>query len=190
MRESANQSEQQDEFESSNSSNENIDENENADENLYDTFLWCSKKLNFFDSHLSIFFELDLMIKNDKNIVYRNVHFFCERIRNLIAIKRQELICINLNICMIDTALIWYISKLKTLRRVDFRSFDLKKDWIKKFKLRFKSNHFVVINVFIVERYTIIDVRNERESFDYIQQVVNHVMNVNFQNIHQQFIWI
>ena len=193
MRESADQSKQQNESESSNSldeTGENVDENENADENLYDTSFWRSEKLNFFDFHLSIFFEPDLMIKNDKNIVYRNVHFFCERIRDLIAIKEQKLIRINFNICMIDTALIWYISKLKILKRVDFRNLDLKKDWIKKFKLRFKSNHFVVINVFIVERYTIIDVRNERESFDYIQQIVSHAMNVNFQNTHQQLIWI
>ena len=129
------------------------------------------------------------MIKNDKNVYYRNVHLFCERIRNLIVIKSEELIRINLNICFFDYAFIWYISKLKILSRIDLRSLFLENDWIRELKLRFKFNHSVVIDALVFERYILIDVRSDRESFNYVQQIVSHVMNVNFQNTHQQLTW-
>ena len=170
-------------LDSSNSIDENNDENN--DENSF----WRFENLNFLDFKLSTFFELDLMIKNDKNVYYRNVHLFCEKIRNLVATKNEKLIRINFNICLFDYALIWYISKLKILSRADLRNLFLENDWIKKFKLRFKFNHNAIIDALVFERYTLIDVRNDRESSNYVQQIVNHVMNVNFQNTHQQFTW-
>ena len=141
-------------FEFSDSSN-SFDENN--DENSF----WRFEDLDFFDIKLSTFFEFDFMIRNDKNVYYRNVHLFCKRIRNLIVIKNEKLIRINFNICFFDYAFIWYISKLKTLNRVDLRSFSFEKDWIKKFKLRFKLNHFVVIDALVFERYILINVRND-----------------------------
>ena len=173
---------QSESFEFSDSSN-SFDENN--DENSF----WRFEDLDFLDIKLSIFFEFDSMIRNDKNVYYRNVHLFCKRIRNLIAIKNEKLIRINLNICLFDYAFIWYISELKTLNRVDLRNLSLEKDWIKKFKLRFKFNHFAVIDAFVFERYILVDVRNDRKSFNYVQQIVNYVMNANFQNTHQQFTW-
>ena len=166
-------------FDSSNSLDENNDENS----------FWRFEDLDFLDIKLSTFFEFDSMIRNDKNVYYRNVHLFCERIRNLIATKSEKLIRINLNICLFDYALIWYISKLKTLSRADLRNLSLEKDWIKKLKLRFKFNHSVVIDALVFERYILVDVRNDRKSFNYVQQIVSHVMNANFQNTHQQLTW-
>ena len=52
------------------------------------TSQWKSKKLNFFDSFLSTFFDVDFMIKNDKNFYYRSVHLFCEKIKNLTITKK------------------------------------------------------------------------------------------------------
>ena len=166
-----------------------FDSSDSFDENNDENSFWRFEDLNFFDIKLSTFFEFDSMIKNDKNVYYRNVYLFCERIRNLIVIKSEKLIRINLNICFFDYALIWYISELKTLNRVDLRNFFLEKDWIKKFKLRFKLNHFAVIDALVFERYILVDVRSDRESSSYVQQIVSHVMNANFQNTHQQFIW-
>ena len=46
------------------------------------------------------------MIKNNKKFYYRNIHFFCEKIHDLIIIKNEKLIKINLNICLRDIAFI------------------------------------------------------------------------------------
>ena len=42
----------------------------------------------------------------------------------------------------------------------------------------------------ITKRYFVVDVRNNRKSINYVQQIVNHVKNVNFDNIFHQFIWV
>ena len=130
------------------------------------------------------------MIKNDKNFYYRNVHLFCEKIKNLIITKKQKIVRVNLNICFRNFVFIWYIAAFNRLKRFDLRNFSLDENWIKKFIKRFKSNHFIVIDFFIVERYTIIDVRNERDSSKYVQQIINNVKNVNFFDAQQQLIWI
>ena len=144
------------------------------------TSQWKSKKLNFFDSFLLTFFDVDFMIKNDKNFYYRNVHFFCEKIKNLIITKKQKIVRVNFNICFRNFVFIWYIATFNRLKRFDLRNFFFDEDWIKKLIKRFKSNYFIVIDFFIVERYTIVDVRNERDSSKYVQQIINNVKNVNF----------
>ena len=42
----------------------------------------------------------------------------------------------------------------------------------------------------MTKRYFVVDVRNDRELVNYVQQIVNHVKNVNFDNIFHQFIWV
>ena len=127
-------------FDSSKSSNSSNSQNiiENDDDN--DISTWRSKNLDFFDSHLSSFYEFEFMIRDDKNVYYRNVHLFVEKILNLIAIKRHDLVKTNLNICFRDNALIWYIVEFIALKRFDLRQIDLTKSWINSLKKRFKFN--------------------------------------------------
>ena len=47
---------------------------------------------------------------------------------------------------------------------------------------RFKSNQSTIINVLMIEHYFILNVRNNRESINYVQQMINHAKNVNFDN--------
>ena len=56
---------------------------------------WKSENLNFFDFHLFTSYDIELMIRDNKNIYYRNVHIFIERMFDLIAIKSQKLVKIN-----------------------------------------------------------------------------------------------
>ena len=134
-------------------------------------------------------YESKSMIRNDKNVYYRNVHLFIERILNLVVTKDHDVVKINLNTCLQDIALNWYIDELITLKRFELRQIDLTKKWINLFKKRFTFNQFVVINSLIAERFFIVDVRNDRESFNYVQQIVSYVKNVNFDIIYHQLIW-
>ena len=111
-------------------SSESFDLSDSLDENfnIHKSLSWRSEDLDFLDFKLSVLYDSNSMIRDDKNVYYRNVYLFCERIRNLIAIKNEKLIRINLNICFFDYALIWYISKLKVLSRIDLRSLSLEND--------------------------------------------------------------
>ena len=134
-------------------------------------------------------YESKSMIKDDKNVYYRNVYLFIERILNLVITKNHDVVKINLNTCLQNIVLIWYIDELTILKRFELRQIDLTKKWINSFKKRFKFNQFVVINSLITKRFFIVDVRNDRESFSYVQQIVNYVKDVNFDIIYHQLIW-
>ena len=43
-------------------------------------------------------YDIESMIRDDKNIYYRNVHIFIKRMLDLITIKNQKFVKINLNI--------------------------------------------------------------------------------------------
>ena len=158
-------------------------------DNDHDTSTWRFEDFDFFDSHLSAKYESESMIRDDKNVYYRNVHFFIERILDLVATKNHDVVKINLNTCLQNIALIWYIDELTILKRFELRQIDLTKEWINSLKKRFKFNQFVAINSLIAERFFIVDVCNDREPFSYVQQIVNYVKNVSFDFIYHQLIW-
>ena len=84
---------------------------------IFDISTWKSKKLNFFDSHLSINYDIDFIIRDDKNIWIRNVYLFVERVKIKTITKEITLVKQNFNICLRDYALIWYITQFINLKR-------------------------------------------------------------------------
>ena len=56
------------------------------------------------------------------------------------------------------------------------------------FRKRFKFNQSTIIIVLMIERYFILNVRNNRESVNYVQQMINYAKNVNFDNTFHQII--
>ena len=51
------------------------------------------------------------------------------------------------------------------------------------FRKRFKFNQSTIINVLMIKRYFILNVRNNRKLINYVQQMINYAKNVNFDNI-------
>ncbi len=52
------------------------------------------------------------MIRNNKDVYYRNVHLFIKRVLNIAITKGVDLVRTNLNTCLRDIALIWYTIEL------------------------------------------------------------------------------
>ena len=48
----------------------------------------------------------------DKNIYFRDVYLFIEQIKNIITIKKIDIVRNNFYICLRDNVLIWYIDVL------------------------------------------------------------------------------
>ena len=174
-------------FDSSDSS-ESI-ESANAIEETTNSF-WRSKDFEYFDFKLSSFYDKSSIIRDDKDVYYRNVHLFVERILNFVVTKNDDLIRTNFNFNLRSYALEWYIEKLISLKRADFRSIKLKAEWIDNLKRRFKFNQVVVVNVLVDEHYIIVDVRNETKSINYVQKMINHAKNVMFHITYQQLCWV
>jgi hypothetical protein len=64
-----------------------------------------SKELDFFDPEFSEKYSVDNLIHSDKNTIYKNVHLFIERIRNIAKIKIPTIIQIYLFIYLRKTVL-------------------------------------------------------------------------------------
>lgn len=120
------------------------------------------------------------MIQDDKDVYYQSVHLFVERVKDFIKIKEDKILRTNLNTCLREKALIWYIVKLIELKRLALRQID--EQWIIMLVKRFRSNQIVAMNALIKKRYILINLQSERELSAYVQIMINHVKDVSFDN--------
>ena len=80
---------------------------------------WKMNKISLFNPHLNKSYEEGEIVTVEKNIYYQSIMLFIEHIWDMITIKRSQLVRTNLNICLCNTALVWYISELFNLEKVD-----------------------------------------------------------------------
>ena len=74
-----------------------------------------------------------------KELYYRLVILFIDRIADLVTVKSAVLVKVNINIYLREVALSWYILELNDVKRSSLRNNinDINL-WIKSFKRRFK----------------------------------------------------
>ena len=119
-----------------------------------------------------------------KNVYYRSVILFVKRIYDLIAIKGEAVVRINVNICFRGFAFAWYILELLNLERRGLRvEGSGVKEWCRALSARFKELLGVALSNLIAEKYTLIDTRARRELASYMQAVVRYVKLADINNI-------
>ena len=96
-----------------NNNDEKNNENENVN-NINNINRWNITKIDFFDSHYDEKITTIIFIVKyvDKDTYFKNMHIFLKRVRNIIIIKKIEIIKFNLYIYFRETTLKWYISIL------------------------------------------------------------------------------
>ena len=164
-------------FESSNFSkfqNTSNFQNTSTIENDNDENRWNVDEIDFFDL---LYDDKSIVIVEfiehiDKNIYFRNVTYFIERVKNIIKIKNVELIRQNFYICFRDIALIWYIIILiENEKRFVKLNNDVEK-WIRVLHKRFKK--FVVVIMFTItkKRYIIKNVRRRQKFMKFVYVII------------------
>jgi hypothetical protein len=88
------------------------------------------KELKFFDPELSEKYNTGDLIHSGKNTIYKSVHLFIERIRDIARIKTSIIVQTHLFICLRKIVLNWYIGQLN----------DFEKE-----KLQLNLNYWIVI---------------------------------------------
>jgi hypothetical protein len=81
-----------------------------------------SEELEFFDPELFEEYSTGNLIHSDKNTIYRSVHLFIERIRDVAKIKTPIIVQTHLPIYLRGTALNWYIGQLNDFEKEELRS--------------------------------------------------------------------
>lgn len=140
---------------------------------LVKTKRWIVVDIDYFDLMYDnkFIYTRDLMKNAKKDIYFRDVHLFLERVKDHARIKNSALIRKNLFTCLRDLTLQWYTSELskniKNLLRLDKVVKFWKKELFKRFK---EASNMIMINL-VKEKYSMNDVRRRRESREYVDVI-------------------
>lgn len=151
---------------------------------------WNLFDLEFFDFNLDKSFDNDDVVTVNKNVYFRNVILFIDKVRDLIVIKNSTTVRANINTALRDSALIWYIAELFNLKKIDLRAdHNDVKEWCKILLIRFRENFDVALTHLTSEKYTLYDARFKRESSSYVQFVLRHARFANIDSVYNQLIF-
>ena len=136
---------------------------------------WNSADLGYFDPHLEKSYGEGEIVTVGKDLYYRSVILFVERVRDLATVKGDALVRTNLNTSLRGAALRWYTAELSNLERTGLRN-DPRgvEEWCSALLRRFKELPGVALSHLTSEKYTMADARAKREPADYVQAIMRH----------------
>ena len=135
---------------------------------------WNAAEIEFFDP---LYDEKSAATENaiehsEKDIYFRNVHVFIEKVKDMTQIKDDILIRNNLYSCLRDIALAWYTSNLSDDHKRLIK-FDTEIDeWIRILLKKFKQSFETVLATVIRKKYTMKDVKKRRKPVEYAQIII------------------
>ena len=83
---------------------------------------WQLADLGYFNPMLDKSYGKGEVVTVGKDVYYRSVILFIERIKDLASVKGAILVRSNINTCLRGTALTWYTAELLNLERVGLRA--------------------------------------------------------------------
>ena len=144
---------------------------------------WNSDEIDFFDSmYDEKFVVIDQVIEHiEKNIYFRNVNDFIDRVKNITNIKNVELIRQNLYICFRDTTLTWYTTIFIENEKRLIKLNENVEEWTRVLHKRFKKLLFVVMIAFNKKRYIMKNARRWRKFMKYVYVIIKaaKIININ-----------
>ena len=148
---------------------------------------WRADEIGLFDPHLDKSHGDSEIATVSKDVYYRSVMLFIERVRDMATIKGAQLVQINLNTCLRGSALAWYTSELSNLERIGLRNDENGvEEWCQALKNRFKESAAVSLASLTSTKYTMADARNHREPAAYVQTILRHAKSANIESVENQ----
>jgi hypothetical protein len=147
--------------------------------------------VRFFDSQLNSFYDSDDVVQINRDLYYKNVYFFVKRVKDAMIMSNAEIVRTNLSICLRETTQVWYTEDLSDLEKKTLRTFDDDADhWCNALLKKFKKFVAFALNYLIIERYTLNDVRANRDISSFVFQIMRHAKVVNIADLHDQLTWV
>ena len=175
-------------YDSSNSNNNSqffADHNNNADE-------WKMKNVDFFDFDYDddIAVNVNKSIKYfDKHIYYVDVYVFVDRLKNLISLRNENKFRIVLSQCFRDYVQKWHSLTLFELKKNLLRIVSLV-IWYQILIKSFKKRATQTLQNLQKKRYIMSDVKQQRNSRMYAQNIFRHVKIAELESVFNQFILV
>lgn len=173
------------------SSSDNRDSSEFDDssdnENVNDR--WNSSDLEYFDSmYNDRFVSTESALKHmSKNTYFKNIHLFLERAKEMMILKTDELIWINLWLSLQEDVLKWWYTLDDIEKRImKYENDDSLDEWAQLLIKQFSQSSNVTIDSMLNEKYTLQDTFNRRESRSFAQKIIQAVKDVKLDNVKNQ----
>ena len=151
------------------------------------SILKSSENIDFFDSRRENDKNKNVIVNVDRHIYYKNVFVFIDKLKNLkkssFDHRMRELIVE----CLRDDALIWHSLKLNETEKNMFRDASMNQ-WCRDLIRRFKKRDSQTLKNLQIEKYIMQNVRNDKTSKTYVQNIMRHSRIVEFNSIYNQLI--
>ena len=109
-----------------------------------------------------------------KDIYFRDVHAFIDRIINVTSTK-NDVVCQNMRLCLRGSVLKWYISEFTDGEKRFLTYGNGVKKWTTLFRARFKTSRSTGMAIMLKEKYTMNDAAKRREPRKYARTVIRTV---------------
>jgi hypothetical protein len=130
------------------------------------------EEIGFFDPELSNEHGEQDMVPIGKETWIRSVYAFKQRIKDVAAVKGEEIVRTNLSLCLRGAALAWYTNELGDEAKVGMRH-ELN-SWYTALTKRFRENPAVASRKLMGVKYTDRDVRNGKSPGLYVGEALRH----------------
>ncbi len=140
---------------------------------------WVTADLEFFDSTYNekILATIESMQYAEKNIFFKNIHLFIDRVKNFAMIKDYDAVKNNLYTCLRSMTMTWYtiefFEKIKKLIKTKNNLNVWKRYLIKRFRER--STMTMITITITREKYILNDARRCRESREYAEIIIRAI---------------
>ncbi len=149
---------------------------------------WNPSDVGFFDLNYEDSFKSGLMIHTGKETIFRDVHLFNERVKDIAVIKDEKMIAENLYTCLRGIALEWYVSELTDMeKRLLKLSLD---EWHRALLSRFKKSPAIALTTITTEKYTMSDAYRRREPREYAQIILREARSAEMTSTYNQLFLI
>ena len=123
------------------------------------------------------------MISVGKNVYYRNIVLFVQRIQNLATFQSTALVKANIPTLLRGFTFKWYTSELAEFNRDAFNNNLGIKIWINTLFQRFKVPPNVALGLFTNKTYSLDNTQRCQPPAQYIQAILRYEIGCNINNI-------
>ena len=144
---------------------------------------WNQADLGYFDPHLDRAHREGEILSVGKNVYYRNVVLFVERLQSLVTFRGASLVKTNIATSLRGSALEWYTSELSDFNRDALKNDPGLKSWVNILSHHFKVPMSVALGLLTDENYTLDDARTRRPLAQYVCAIMRHGIGCNIVDV-------
>ena len=146
--------------------------------------------VGFFDPKLEDSYGAGDVVQVGRDVYYRDVFLFVERIKDAVTTYGAETVRANLSTCLRGTAQIWYTEGLSDLEKQALRSLGEGADhWCEALVKKFRQPVASALQKLSGEKYSLEDVKDQRDISSFVFSVMRHAKAANISDLYSQLTW-